>query len=100
MGFNGKTVIILGIVFFIFQLINFISINEINPEIERAQVLAALSSISIILIGVLFERIDTKSGDKVVLKGENRFTYENDIPKELTKLIKYIQYSTSFYKLL
>tara|TARA_B100000212_G_scaffold177022_1_gene133275 strand:- start:256 stop:882 length:627 start_codon:yes stop_codon:yes gene_type:complete len=83
MGFNSKTIIFLGILFFIFQLINFISINEINPEIERAQVLAALSSISIILIGVLFERIDTKSGDKVVLKGENRFTYENDIPKEL-----------------
>ena len=83
MGFNGKTVIILGIVFFIFQLINFISINEINPEIERAQVLAALSSIFIILIGLLFERIDTKSGEKVFLKGDNKFIYEKEIPKEL-----------------
>ena len=83
MRFNGKTIIILGTVFFIFQLINFISINEINPEIERAQVLAALSSISIILIGFLFERVDPKSGEKVSLKGENKFIYEEEIPKEL-----------------
>ena len=83
MGFNGKTIIILGIVFFLFQLINFISISEINPEIERAQVLAALSSIFIILIGLLFERIDTKSGEKVFLKGDNKFIYEKEIPKDL-----------------
>ena len=83
MGFNGKTIITLGIIFFLFQLINFISINEINPEIERAQVLAALSSIFIILIGLLFERIDTKSGEKVHLNGDNKFVYEKEIPKEL-----------------
>ena len=83
MKFNGKTVITLGMVFFIFQLINFISINEINPEIERAQVLAALSSIFIILIGLLFERIDPKSGEKVILEGDNKFIYEEEIPKEL-----------------
>ena len=83
MGFNGKTVITLGIVFFIFQLINFLSINEINPEIERAQVLAALTSIVLILIGLLFERIDPKSGEKVILNGDNKFTYDNDIPSDL-----------------
>ena len=83
MGFNGKTIIILGIVFFIFQLTNFISINEINPELERAQVLAALSSILIILIGLLFERIDPKSGEKVLLKGDNKFIYEEEMPKAL-----------------
>ncbi len=83
MGFNGKTIITLGIVLFIFQLVNFISIQEINPEIERAQVLAALSSIFIILIGFLFERIDPKSGEKVFLKGDNKFLYEEEIPKEL-----------------
>ena len=83
MGFNGKTIITLGIVFFVFQLINFVSINEINPEIERAQVLAALASVFIILIGVLFERIDPKSGEKVFLEGDNKFIYEGEIPKEL-----------------
>ena len=83
MGFNGKTIITIGIVLFIFQLINFISINEITPEIERAQVLAALTSIIIILIGILFERVDPKSGKKVLLEGENKFIFEKEIPKEL-----------------
>tara|TARA_Y100000589_G_scaffold313884_1_gene335753 strand:+ start:1508 stop:2134 length:627 start_codon:yes stop_codon:yes gene_type:complete len=83
MGFNGKTIIGLGIVFFVFQLINFISINEISPEIERAQVLAAFSSLIIILIGLLFERIETKSGDKILLKGDNKFIYDEEIPKDI-----------------
>jgi len=83
MGFNGKTIVTLGVVLFIFQLANFISIQEINPEIERAQVLAALSSIFIILIGLLFERIDPKSGEKVLLKGDNKFIYEEEIPRDL-----------------
>ena len=83
MGFNGKSIFIIGIILFIFQLINFISINEINPEIERAQVLAALSSILIVLIGILFERIEPKAGEKVLLKGDIKFIYDNDIPKDL-----------------
>ena len=57
MNFNGKTLITIGVILFALQLINFISIKEINPEIERAQILSALSSIIIILIGLLFERI-------------------------------------------
>ena len=83
MGFNGKTIIIVGLILFIFQLINFISLNDFNPEIERAQVLAALSSIIIMLIGILFERIDSKSGEKVNLEGENKFIYDRDTPKEI-----------------
>ncbi len=83
MGFNGKTVTIIGIVFFIFQLINFISANEINPEIERAQILAAFASLTIILVGILFERINPKSGEKVLLKGDNKFVYDENIPKEI-----------------
>tara|TARA_Y100000589_G_scaffold306776_1_gene321827 strand:+ start:1013 stop:1639 length:627 start_codon:yes stop_codon:yes gene_type:complete len=83
MGFNGKSIIYLGIILFIFQLINFLSINEINPEIERAQVLAALSSIILILVGFLFERIDPKSGKQVLLKGDNKFIYDKEIPRDL-----------------
>ena len=83
MKFNGKTLIIIGIIFFILQIVNFISIKEINPEIERAQVLAALSSIVIILIGYLFERFNPKSGQKVELKGENKFVYDTNMSSTL-----------------
>tara|TARA_B100000900_G_scaffold240557_1_gene204552 strand:+ start:1437 stop:2063 length:627 start_codon:yes stop_codon:yes gene_type:complete len=83
MKFNGKNLIILGSILFSLQLINFFSINQISPEFERAQVLAAISSIIIILIGFLFQRISPISGEKVDLKGENGFIYDPSIPIEL-----------------
>ena len=83
MNFNGKNLIFIGSILFCLQLINFVSINQINPEIERAQVLAAISSIIIILIGFLFQRISPISGEKVDLKGENGFIYDSRIPKVL-----------------
>ena len=83
MNFTGKNLIIIGSILFSLQLINFVSINQISPEIERAQVLAAISSIIIILIGFLFQRISPISGEKVPLKGENGFIYDSSIPKEL-----------------
>jgi len=83
MNFNGKNLIIIGSVLFSLQLINFASINQISPEIERAQVLAAISSIIITLIGFLFQRISPVSGEKVALKGENGFIYDPSIPNEL-----------------
>ena len=83
MKFNSKSLIILGSILFLLQLINFISINQISPEFERAQVLAAISSIVIVLIGFLFQRISPMSGEKVDLKGENGFIYDPAIPKDL-----------------
>ena len=83
MNFNGKNLILIGSILFSLQLINFVSINQINPEIERAQVLAAISSIIIILIGFLFQSISPLSGEKVDLKGENGFIYDPSISKEL-----------------
>ncbi len=83
MNFNGKNVIILGSIIFILQLINFASINQISPEVERAQILAALASIIIILIGLLFQRISPISGEKVDLKGDNGFIFDPNIPKVL-----------------
>jgi len=50
MGFNGKSLISVGVVLFIFQIANFISIEKITPELERAQVLAAIASLIIILM--------------------------------------------------
>ena len=83
MKFNGKSLIIIGSILFTFQLANFISFNSITPELERAQVLAALSSIIIILIGLLFERFIPLSGEKIKLEGENNFIYDENIPDDL-----------------
>ncbi len=83
MGFNGKSLISIGIILFIFQISNFFSIDTITPELERAQVLAAIASLIIILIGFLFKQFDPIAGEKVDLKGENKFLFDKNIPDKV-----------------
>ena len=83
MGFNGKSLISVGVILFIFQIANFISIETITPELERAQVLAAIASLIIILIGFLFKQFQPIAGEKAVLKGENKFLLDRNMPDEV-----------------
>lgn len=83
MNFNGKTLILIGCILFSFQLANFYSIDYLSPPLERAQVLAAISSVIIILIGFLFKQFNTNSREKVNLQGENKFIFEPEIPKDI-----------------
>ena len=83
MGFNGKSLISVGVILFIFQIANFISIETITPELERAQVLAAIASLIIILIGFLFKQFQPLAGEKAALKGENKFLFDRNMPDEV-----------------
>jgi len=83
MGFNGKSLILVGAILFIFQIANFISIETITPELERAQVIAAIASLIIILIGFLFRQFEPLAGEKAALKGENKFLFDRDMPDEV-----------------
>ena len=83
MGFNGKSLILIGAILFIFQIANFISIETITPELERAQVLAAISSLIIILIGFLFKQFEPLAGEKAALKGEIKFFFDRNMPDEV-----------------
>ncbi len=83
MEFNGKSLIITGTILFIFQIANFFSVELITPELERAQVLAAISSLIIILVGFLFKQFEPLAGEKADLKGENRFYFDKNIPNEV-----------------
>ena len=83
MGFNGKSLILIGAILFIFQIANFISIETITPELERAQVLAAIGSLIIILIGFLFKQFEPLAGEKAALKGENNFLFDKNLPDEV-----------------
>ena len=82
MGFNGKSLILIGTILFLFQIANFFSIETITPELERAQVLAAIASLIIILIGFLFKQFEPLAGEKTDLKGENKFLFDRNIPDE------------------
>jgi hypothetical protein len=83
MGFNGKFLIFIGTILFIFQIANFLSIETITPELERAQVLAAIASLIIILIGFLFKQFEPLAGEKADLKGENKFIFDKNIPEDV-----------------
>ena len=83
MGFNGQSLILIGIILFIFQIANFFSIEIITPELERAQVLAAIASLIIILIGFLFKQFEPLAGEKANLKGDNKFIFDKNIPNEV-----------------
>ena len=83
MGFNGKSLILVGVILFIFQIANFISIETITPELERAQVLAAIGSLIIILVGFLFKQFEPLAGVKAALKGENKFLFDRNMPDEV-----------------
>ena len=83
MGFNGKSLIFVGTLLFIFQIANFFSIDQITPELERAQVIAAIASLLIILIGFLFKEFEPLAGEKVDLSGENKFLFDKNIPDEV-----------------
>ena len=83
MEFNGKSLIFTGTILFIFQIANFFSVELITPELERAQVLAAISSLIVILVGFLFKQFEPLAGEKADLKGENRFYFDKNIPNEV-----------------
>ena len=83
MGFNGKSLIGIGLILFIFQIANFFSIETITPELERAQILAAIASLIIILIGFLFKQFEPLAGERVDLKGENKFIFDRNISDEV-----------------
>ena len=83
MNFNGKTLIIIGLILFFFQLGNFFSIDSISPPLERAQVLSAISSLIIVLIGFLFKQFNPNLAERVELLGENKFIFDPDIPVDI-----------------
>ena len=83
MGFNGKSLIGIGLILFLFQIANFFSIETITPELERAQVLAAMASLIIILIGYLFKQFEPLAGEKADLKGENKFIFDRNFSDEV-----------------
>ncbi len=83
MNFDGKTLIIIGSILFCFQLGNYFSIDTISPALERAQVLSAVSSVIIVLIGFLFKQFNSNLGERVQLKGNNNFVLDPEIPLEI-----------------
>ena len=77
--------ITIGIVLLIFSVINGFTSNNVEPSLQRAEIVATLSSVFIIVIGILWSYIEPKPSNKKELIGDNGFYLDelfNDSIKE------------------
>ena len=83
MNFNGKTLIIIGSILFFFQLGNFFSIDSISPALTKSTSFISYIVSNYYINRFLFKQFNPKSGERVELKGENKFIYNPDMPSEI-----------------
>ncbi len=69
----------IGSLMLLLTVINSMSITEITPSIERAEILSALTSVSILLIGFLVKKQNAISIKKEALIGKQGFYLSSDI---------------------
>ncbi len=74
---------LIGFLMVLLTLINVLFTNEISPSIQRSEIISALTSISIIFIGFLSQRHDSRIIKKVDLKGEDGLYISADLSNEI-----------------
>ncbi len=73
----------IGIVMASLTLINGISITEVSPSLQRAEIISALSSISIILIGFLSQINQKRTIEKSNISGEQSFLLDENLEQDV-----------------
>ncbi len=73
----------IGFIMIGLTFINSLSINEVTPSIQRAEIISALTSVSILLIGFLVKRDKPISTIKSLLEGKEGFTIANDLDDQI-----------------
>ncbi len=79
MKLSSNIALIVGSLMLILTLINALSVNEITPSIERAEVISALTSISILLIGFLQKNPNGNISSKLKSNAEEGFYLKDDM---------------------
>ncbi|KGG15293.1 MULTISPECIES: cofactor assembly of complex C subunit B [unclassified Prochlorococcus] len=64
-------------------LVNAIAIDELSPSIQRSELIAALSSVSILLVGYLQKQVSINKPKKAVLEGTEAFYINAELPEIL-----------------
>ena len=82
MNNSSNISIIIGIIMLSLTLVNAITINELSPAIIRSEVLSALTSITILLIGFLQQRPAHTLNSKLTIKGKEGFYISNELTQE------------------
>ena len=76
---TSVAILFLGSFLFILSIINATTVDSLTPSLQRAQVLACVSSIVLAGIGTLWLRIEPKTAKKVSLIGEQGIFIDNTI---------------------
>ncbi len=82
MNNSSNISIFIGFIMLTLSLVNAITINELSPAIIRAEVLSALTSITILLIGFLQEIPTRKQNNKLTIKGKEGFYISDELTQE------------------
>ena len=82
MNNSSNISIIIGLIMLTLTLVNAISVNELNPAILRSEVLSALTSITILLIGFLQQAPTHKPNSKLLIKGKDGFYLSDKLTQE------------------
>nr|WP_225866227.1 cofactor assembly of complex C subunit B [Prochlorococcus marinus] len=72
-------VLIVGILFSLLTIINYITTTEITPALERSEILSALSSVLIILIYLLSKGVSSKKEERSDLSSNEGFYLKETI---------------------
>ncbi|KGG12428.1 MULTISPECIES: cofactor assembly of complex C subunit B [Prochlorococcus] len=76
---SRNIIISLGIIFSLLNIANFFSISRITPSLQRSEVLSALASVIILLIGITWSEINPKKITREDLQGVEGFFLEKDL---------------------
>ena len=82
MNTSSKISIFIGSIMLTLTLVNAITLNVLSPSILRSEVLSALTSISILLIGFLQQRPVLKTNKELKINGKEGFFISDELSKE------------------
>lgn len=83
MNSSSNIAIVIGCLMMLLTLINSFSVTEVSPVIQRSEVISALTSISILLIGFLQQNPNQKPLSKLAINGKEGFYISNDFSTEV-----------------
>ena len=81
----ARVVLICALLLLCLTVTNAVLAGTVTPDLQRAEVLAGMASVGLMLVAVLWTRANPKSAEKVSLKGEQGlvlFEQLNDVQKQ------------------
>ena len=82
MNNSSNISIIIGLIMLTLTLVNAFTINVLSPVILRSEVLSALTSITILLVGFLQQKPTHKPNSELTINGKEGFYISDELTKE------------------